>query len=91
MITPLGRNVYMRSELARLSSEALVAKIGEAANRLPRDYRDAHPEVPWKQIRGLRNIVTHAYGQMDHGLIWNALTKSLPRDVATVRALREEW
>ncbi|HTV48059.1 MAG TPA: HepT-like ribonuclease domain-containing protein [Phycisphaerae bacterium] len=41
-----------------------IAIIGEAASRLPRVLRDAHPDVPWREIIDMRNIVVHVY----HGI-----------------------
>lgn len=35
--------------------------IGEAANRLPEDFKDDHPEVEWHRIRGFRNRIVHDY------------------------------
>ncbi len=43
-----------------------IAIIGEAASRVSRDIRDAHADVPWRQIVDMRNIVVHVY----HGINW---------------------
>lgn len=45
--------------------------IGEAANHLPAEVADAHPEIAWPQIRGFRNILVHQYFGIDssRGLI----------------------
>ncbi len=40
-------------------------QIGELAGKLTEDYRNSTSEIPWKQIRGLRNLVAHAYGEVD--------------------------
>jgi uncharacterized protein with HEPN domain len=43
--------------------------IGEAASRMPSDYRESHSEIPWRRIVGLRNRVIHAYFEVDLELL----------------------
>lgn len=82
-----GRDAFFRSRALQLAAEALLQKLGEAVNRLPSEFRDDHPEVSWRPIRGMRNIVTHEYDQIDYELVWTALTVSLPKDVNAVQAI----
>ncbi len=68
--------------------------MGEAAARLlladRGRFTDAHPEVDWVGIRGLRNVVARQYEGVDHRIIWNALITEFPADGATIRALLRE-
>lgn len=52
--------------------------IGEAAGRLPAEFRGSHPEVPWRRIIGLRNRVVHAYFDVDLELVWQIVQHELP-------------
>jgi uncharacterized protein with HEPN domain len=45
--------------------ERNVEIIGEAANRVSRAVQDAHPEIPWAQIIGMRNVLAHGYSVVD--------------------------
>jgi uncharacterized protein with HEPN domain len=45
--------------------------IGEAANRLPDEFKDQHNEIDWHKIRGLRNRVVHHYFGIDFSIIWS--------------------
>lgn len=57
--------------------------IGEAATQMPDGFRDAHPSIPWRAIRGARNKAVHQYWGPDAGVLWLTVTESLP-------ALRKE-
>ena len=60
----LGDKDYQRSVCFNM------LQIGELVKHLPMDYRTQNPQVPWKQICGLRDIVAHAYGDVDLNLIF---------------------
>lgn len=44
--------------------------IGEAANRLPEDFKDDHNNIDWHRIRGFRNRIVHDYIGIDFGIVW---------------------
>ncbi|WP_347338293.1 HepT-like ribonuclease domain-containing protein [Synechocystis sp. FACHB-383] len=52
--------------------------IGEATKRLSLDFRDRHSEIPWKQIAGMRDIITHDYNEVDIDEVWTVIKKNLP-------------
>lgn len=52
--------------------------IGEAANRLPEEFKDKHPEVDWFRIRGFRNRIVHDYVDINYKIIWEIKNNFLP-------------
>jgi len=54
--------------------------IGEAANHLPDDFKDKHPDIDWNRIRGLRNRIVHNYFGIDYAIVW----RSKPRFCQTL-------
>ena len=52
--------------------------IGEAANLLTKDFREKHPEVPWRDIVDMRNALVHGYITTNSNLIWDTYTNDLP-------------
>jgi uncharacterized protein with HEPN domain len=61
--------------------------IGEAASRLSRELRDAHPAMPWADVIGHRNVLIHDYRRLIHGLIWRVVAEELPALAERVRAI----
>ncbi len=52
-------------------------QIGELSNSLSEDFRIAHAAIPWKQIRGFRNIIAHAYGTVEPQIVWEIISVEL--------------
>lgn len=52
--------------------------IGEAANRLPKDFKNKHSEIEWDKIVGLRHRIVHEYFGVDLSLIWQILENDIP-------------
>jgi uncharacterized protein with HEPN domain len=51
--------------------------IGEASNKIPQTIKDKHPDVPWKQMYGLRNFAVHEYHIIDPIIFWEIAEKHL--------------
>jgi uncharacterized protein with HEPN domain len=51
--------------------------IGEAANRLPENFKDNHPQIEWFRIRGFRNRIVHDYMGIDYNIIWTIIENNL--------------
>ncbi|GAA1924618.1 hypothetical protein GCM10009716_36080 [Streptomyces sodiiphilus] len=85
-----GREAYDGDEMLRLSGEAILHRIGEAVARLDDDFTTAHPGVRWRAMKGMRNLVAHDYGAVDHGILWNAMAHNLPQEAARVQRILDE-
>lgn len=65
--------------------------IGEAVKQIPEEIRSQHPEIPWRAIAGMRDILVHVYWNTDLNLIWQVLQEDLiPLKQAIVRILGDE-
>jgi uncharacterized protein with HEPN domain len=61
--------------------------IGEAANRLPEDFKDANDQINWFRIRGFRNRIVHDYMGIDYEIVWTIIKKDLDKlahDIASI-------
>lgn len=64
--------------------------LGEAANRITRDnpvFLDAHPDIPWKEMRTMRNKLIHDYFSVDPLVVWQTVKSDLPALRVQLQAL----
>lgn len=52
--------------------------LGEAAKRLTTDFREAHPEIQWRDMAGMRDRLVHAYESVDLSIVWLAIQERVP-------------
>ena len=65
--------------------------IGEAVKNIPKDVRDRYPQIEWRKIAGLRDIVAHAYFSIDDEIIWDVISNKLPDLASKIAALKSEF
>lgn len=67
--------------------------IGEAATKLLKDhidFLDAHPDVPWKNMKGMRNRIAHGYFEINLDVVWETTQSALPDLLAGLPTIRDE-
>ena len=62
--------------------------LGEAAGHVSREFVAAHPEIPWREITGIRHKLVHGYFVVDLGIVWRTATVNVPQVLPLVRAER---
>lgn len=55
-----------------------IMQIGELSNHLSENFKEKHSNIPWKQIRGMRNVVAHEYGNIDTATVWETVLEDIP-------------
>ena len=77
----------------RLVGYAVVRAIqllGQAARGVSGELQAAHPEIPWREMIGLRNVVVHDYADVDLALVWKTVREDLPGLVERLNAILAE-
>ena len=55
-----------------------ILQIGELVSHLSDDFINKHTNMPWRQIKGMRNRAAHGYEDFDVDILWNTLKEDLP-------------
>ena len=82
-----SREEFVGNDLVRSAILHKLTVIGEAAARVSAELKTQHPEVPWSDIVGFRNIAVHAYFSVDWGIVWTTATEEVPHLASQVRAV----
>ena len=81
-VTGLRFHDYTQSRLVRGAVERHLEIVGEAASKVSKVFRNAHPEIPWASIVAQRNVLAHEYGEIKQQLMWTVATKRIPELIA---------
>jgi len=82
--------IFIQNRMIRYAVERQLLVIGEASNHVSAKFQEAHPEIPWRQMIGLRNVLAHEYGEIKVDRIWNAATVSVPELLKVLQPLVPE-
>lgn len=86
-VTTRSRADFDADEDLRFALAHLVQTVGEAASRVSAAYRASHPEIPWRQITGIRHRIVHDYMNVDYDVIWVVVSQELPQLITDLQLL----
>jgi uncharacterized protein with HEPN domain len=64
--------------------------IGEASKNIPLSIQKKYPEIPWKKMYGLRNLISHEYFGIDYEMLWEIASINLPLNIQDLERIVEE-
>ena len=76
---------YSNDRRTQLAVERSLEIVGEAAGKVSASFRDGHPEIPWRQIIGQRNVLIHEYGEIKQERIWKVVRENVPQLIDLLR------
>jgi uncharacterized protein with HEPN domain len=77
-ICDIGEADFLADETLKRSFVRSVEIIGEAAKKMPADFKDKHSNIDWKRIAGMRDKLIHDYFGVDYHIVWDVTTNKLP-------------
>jgi len=78
---------FVRDRRTQLSVLKSVEIVGEAAAQVTEGARRANPDIPWREIVGMRNRLVHVYFDIDLPLVWDTVHHDLPDLIARLEPL----
>jgi uncharacterized protein with HEPN domain len=78
---------YEAERMLRDAVERNIERISEASRHIPRCLKAARPEIPWRRVASIGNILRHAYPIVDDSLIWEIVVRDLPPLKAAVEQM----
>ncbi len=76
--TSEGKESFFKDALIQDAVIRNLEVIGEASRRIGEEYRSAHPEIPWRGMIALRNVLIHNYEGVDVNQVWQVVEQELP-------------
>ena len=76
--TAQGRKAFFEDSMVQDAVIRNLEVIGEAVRSLPPELKRRHPEIPWRSITALRNVLIHEYFGVDLEIVWRVVQRRLP-------------
>ena len=88
-LVSLGKTRWDAERPLRLAGEAVIGRLGDIATKLPDEVTKATPEIPWREVKGMRIIAAHAYHRIDYEEVWVTLRDDVPRMDEAIKRWRQ--
>ena len=75
------------NRMLNLAVVRLVEIVGESCSRVPKEFRNEHPHIPWREISGIRVRLAHAYDSIDFDILWDIVQNDLPTLIEQLKVL----
>jgi uncharacterized protein with HEPN domain len=81
---------YAAERMLRDAVERNVERISEASRHIPENLKARHPEIPWRKVADIGNVLRHAYPIVDDSVVWEVVVRDLPPLEAAAEKLLQD-
>ena len=74
----VSKEAFLKNAMMQDAVMHQIEIIGEASNSVSGEFRDLHSELPWMQMRAIRNKIVHDYREINLDVIWDTARNDLP-------------
>ncbi len=83
-------DAFVKDEKTITACAFVVSQIGEVVRLLSDETRQQYPNIPWKQMTGMRNKIVHNYEGIKLPVLWNTMTQDFPKLQQELHAIMKE-
>lgn len=85
----LSQEDFLADQTVQRAFVRSIEIVGEAAKKLPRDWRATHPDVDWGAMAGMRDRLIHGHFGVDYEIVWEVASRRLPQLRSAIARLIE--
>lgn len=89
-IRDISFEAFQNDEKTQYAIARALEIIGEAAKRIPIDFRNNHPEISWRKMAGMRDVLTHEYEDVSASILYHTATVEIDALIEPLRAVLSE-
>ncbi len=86
----LSKKDFKKSKDVKDAAVRRIEIIGEAVKNISKETKNKYPEIEWKKISGTRDIMIHAYFNIDLDVTWGIITKDIPKLKKDISKIKKE-
>ncbi len=89
-VNGMTAEVFFEDNKTQAAVERKFILIGEAARQMPETVKDTYPEIPWRNMKDMRNFAVHVYWAVESAVLWETIHEDLPELARQLSSLLDQ-